>query len=158
MGRAVLFPTTPEDHRALQAEIDAELAVDPPPESAPGGILTWMTVHGATWLDTGQVLHEEDYQEFDSEVPTNRAAVRIQDRLEVVSPGEPRQWLAARYPELEGERPLDLLGRGQAAAVLILLDELALTAPDDYEARSREAMLRAFREAERDAKRIPPDS
>lgn len=147
-GPTVLFRTTPADHHALQAEIDAELAVDPPSDAAPGSILTWMSAHGAAWLETYKVLREDDYADFDSELPTNRAAVRIQDRLSVVSPGEPRQWLTVRYPELGGERPLDLLERNCAAPVLILLDDLALSAPDHDEAREREAMLRAFRQAE----------
>ena len=137
------FPTTPADHLALQEEMERERAV-----GAEGEILSWMSAHGARWLDTWQVLRENDYPDFEAEPPANRAAVRIQDRLEVVSPGEPYEWLSATYAELGRERPLDLLRRGRAAEVLILLDELALTAPDDYRAREHEAMLRAFRWAE----------
>lgn len=44
----------------------------------------------------------------------------------MVSQGEPYPWLSARYTELDGERPLNLLEWGCAAPVLILLDELAL--------------------------------
>lgn len=108
------FATTPADHFALQTEIDRELEAG----GREGGILTWMSAHGASWLDTFEVLREEDYPQFESEPPTNRAAVRIQDRLEIVSPGEPYEWLSARYPELGDERPLALLRRGRAAEVL----------------------------------------
>lgn len=135
------FPTRPEDHLALQGEIDRELGS----ADAKGAILTWMSAHGAAWLDTGDVLREGDYSGFESQPPTNRAAVRIQDRLEVVSPGEPYQWLSACYPELDTLRPLDLLEQGRAAEVLVLLDKIAESAPDDYRAREHAAMIRAFR-------------
>lgn len=43
-------------------------------------------------------------------------------------------------------RPLDLLEQGRAAEVLVLLDKLAKSAPDDYQAREHAAMIRAFRQ------------
>lgn len=49
---------------------------------------------------------------------------------------EPRRALSgvsARYPDLADERPIDLLERNRAAEVLILVDELALSAPTTTE-------------------------
>lgn len=51
---------------------------------------------------TYRVLREDDYPDFESEPAGNRAAVRIQDRLEVVSPGEPYEWLSSSHDGLVG--------------------------------------------------------
>lgn len=48
------------------------------------------------------MLREDDYPDFESEPAGNRAAVRIQDRLEVVSPGEPYEWLSSSHDGLVG--------------------------------------------------------
>lgn len=75
---AVRFPTRPEDHLALHAEIDRELGS----ADAKGAILTWMSAHGAAWLDTGDVLREGDYSGFESQPPTigRRSGSRIGSR------------------------------------------------------------------------------
>ena len=43
---------------------------------------------------------------------------------EYYSADEIRAWLYARHPQLEGERAIDLINRGQSERVLTLLDRL----------------------------------
>lgn len=150
------FPTNRDDHAALQREINAEIAAG----ERPDGILTWMIAHGSGWLETGRVIREGDYADFAAEPAMNRASVRIQDRLEVVSPARPYDWLAAEQPRL-GARPLDLLRQGEAESVLTLLDELAVDSPGDPEVREREAIIEIAREMEArygSAQRKPPNA
>lgn len=71
MAGPVRFPTTPSDHLALQAKVDGDLARG----QAEGGVLEWMSAQGTSWLETYEVLREENYSDFESEPPANRAAV-----------------------------------------------------------------------------------
>ncbi len=43
---------------------------------------------------------------------------------EYYSVDEIRMWLYARHPQLEGERPIDLINRGESERILNILDRL----------------------------------
>lgn len=50
---------------------------------------------------------------------------RLRDRLaEYYTPEEADLWICNPHPQLEGQRPIDLMDRGESAAVLAILDRL----------------------------------